>query len=100
MGSTVSNVGGGITEVVTFGIPKAFGEIIKAGSGFKKISLSKKGSEQFQISLNNELTQVSQTYDSLVNIFDSLSLKDDSKKELKLFSFNYKIFDVLIKDGI
>ena len=103
IGNTIGNVGGGIAEVITFGIPKAVGEAIKVGSNFKKIKFSRKGSEQFQISLNNELTQFNQTYNSLINNFDTLSLKGkmkEEKEELKLFNVKYKIFDVLIKDGV
>jgi Leucine-rich repeat (LRR) protein len=104
IGNVTSNVGGAITNVITFGIPKAVGEAIKAKSNFSKIKLSKKGSEQFQIFLSNEkneLTQLNRNYDSLVNSLSILSLKDKlEEKEPKLFNLNYEVFDILINDSI
>lgn len=94
IGNTVSGVGGSITGVITFGIPKAVGEAIKAGSNFSKISLSNKGNEVFQVSLEEEkeLIELNQTYKSLTN-----NLKDE---EIKLFKTDYKIYDVFIGKSI
>lgn len=47
------------------------------------------------------MINLNQTCDSLINTLGLLSLKDESQeKKTKLFSVNYKVFDVLIKDGI
>jgi hypothetical protein len=115
VGNTISNVGSSISGIVTFGVPKAVGEAIKVGNNFSKIVLSSKSSEQFQIILGSEeseLTQLDNAYDSLINIvcenkeleeikkiIEFLDLKIDNKK-MKLFDNKHKVFDILANDGI
>ncbi|CAG8438034.1 5992_t:CDS:10 [Scutellospora calospora] len=94
IGNATSNIGGSITDIVTFGIPKAIGEAIKAGNNFSKIEISARGNKEFQISLadrESELSHLNSVYNSLIN---------DGLEEVKLFNTEYKIFDILIKDSI
>jgi len=96
MGNAMSGAGGGAISILTFGIPKAIGESIKASNNFSKIKISKKTSEQFQIFLGNEeneITQLNQAYNSLINT-------SNLEKETKLFNTKYKVFDIVIKDGV
>jgi hypothetical protein len=98
IGKVISNTGEAV-GTITFGIPKAVGEIILASNNFLKIKLTKKSSKQFQIFLSDEeseLTQLNNDYDSLVA---SLNLKK-KYAETKLFNAKCKIFDIVIKDGV
>jgi len=114
----VSNVGGAITNVIIFGIPKAVGEAIKAGSNFTKIVVAEKGSKEFQISLRDEdeLINLDNSYDSLIEIIQDneevnnfLGLKTRRLRDGKAKLFNndkegndgkHEIFDILINDGV
>src|SRR5205085_11543494 len=71
IGNTISNVGGAIADVATFGIPKTVGEAIKAISNLSKIKISKKSDEEFQLFLGgeeDELTKLKDAYSSLVSL--------------------------------
>ena len=106
IGNVFSNVGGAITGVITFGIPKAVGEAIKSGSNLSKLKYSKRGSKEFQdtlegeeqISLGSEekekLSQLKDTYSSLASILNCENQSD------KLFNTKYETYDVLFKDGV
>jgi len=109
VGNVVSGVGG-IFDAVTFGIPSAIGETIKAGNTFSQIILTKKGSEEFQLSLKDEqeLTQLHKDYDSLIGLIRNseelenesdiniLSLKDRTRYgKARAFNGNYEIFNIL-----
>ncbi|CAG8630865.1 12483_t:CDS:2, partial [Cetraspora pellucida] len=82
VGSAVSNIGESIPGAVTFGIPKAVGEVIKSGSNFSKIVIDEKGNKEFQIFLQDEkeeLDQLNQAYDSLITLTRELPRKDEEK---------------------
>src|SRR5207248_4297405 len=67
VGNAISNTGGAV-GAITFGIPKAVGEIIIASNDFLKIKRSKKTSKDFQIFLVNderELFQLDEVYKGL-----------------------------------
>ena len=96
IGNTISNVVGTVTSVATFGVPKAIGETVKSIGNFSKIKISQKSDKEFQLFLGNEdkLNQLNQIYNSLAN---ALNLESE---EMKLFNLKYKVFDVVIKDGV
>ncbi|CAG8543657.1 3477_t:CDS:2, partial [Racocetra persica] len=107
----IGNMGGSITDVITFGIPKAVGEVIVAGNNFSKIVIAEKGNKEFQISLSDEkeLERLNQIYDSLIELIQEneevnnlLGLKTRRLRDgkAKLFEKKYEIFDILINDGI
>lgn len=107
IGNTTSNVGGSIVDVITFGIPQAIGETIKSISNFSKIKIAKKSNEDFQLSLTDEkeLLELNDTFKSLNELIKSnqelvnkLPISDIPKD--KLFANKYKVYDIIIKDGV
>jgi len=109
VGNVVGGVGG-VFDAVTFGVPGAIAEVIKAGNTFSQIMLAKKGNEEFQLSLKDEkdLVQLHKDYDSLVNLIcDSkelekesdiniLNLKDRTRDgKARAFNADYEIFSIL-----
>lgn len=116
VGNTISNVGGSITGVVTFGIPKTVGETFKSSSNlFSKIVIDEKSNKEFQISLKNEkeLEELNQVYASLISLTRDLRREDerkfidlldlriiDGKEELFGKGKKYKVFGILSNDKI
>ncbi|CAI2162204.1 17139_t:CDS:2 [Funneliformis geosporum] len=114
IGNIVGNTGSAI-GAITFGVPKAAGEIIIASNNFLKINSFKKSGEEFQIFLlddENELSKLEDAFNSLNGIsshnqeikdfIDNLKPKKGLvSKKVEFFGNNkYKILDVLIDDDI
>ena len=113
-GNGIGNVGGSITDVITFGIPRAIGETIVASNNFLKTKFTRKSSKEFHFSLGNEekeLNQLNEAYNSLINLIKSKPKLEISSvieifnfklksKEVRLFDTHYKVLDVLADDGI
>jgi hypothetical protein len=105
IGGAIGNIGGSITNVVTYGIPKIVGEVIKAGVKFSKMKIVKKVNEEFQLSLveneENELVQLNKSFNDLSNLLkQNLEVSSQFKLNDKLFVSKYQVFDILIKNGI
>jgi predicted nucleic acid-binding Zn-ribbon protein len=101
---------GGVFDTVTFGVPRAIGEVIKAGNNFARINLIDRGNKEFQLSLKDEqeLIQLHHDYDSLINLVHNneelknesdiniLNLKDRTRDcKACAFNTNYEIFSIL-----
>jgi hypothetical protein len=110
----ISNTGGAV-GTMTFGVPKAVGEIILASNNFLKAKSFKKNGEEFQVFLvndENELSRLEEAYNSLEGIasekqevkvlINSLKPKRGlASEKIEFFGDNkYKIFSILVNDDI
>ncbi|KLL02702.1 MAG: hypothetical protein MRECE_51c006 [Mycoplasmataceae bacterium CE_OT135] len=89
VGNLIS-MGGTVANSLTFGVPSALGETIKAINASFKRKFSDKCEEKFQQLLVNDKKELSILEDIII---DDKSLEEKSEKS-RLFSAKYKIFEI------
>ncbi|CAI2175668.1 14111_t:CDS:2 [Funneliformis geosporum] len=92
VGNIISALGG-VANSLTFGIPKAFGEAITAINNSFRRKFSGDQIKEFTELLSNDKENFLQLNKVMVS-------NSNTSQELKLFNAKYKIFDIVIKEGV